>query len=113
MDAVLARYPDTPVLPVSFTGHSTMSGTLVLNTLPLPHKRPTQLIGLCDQARLGALLIRNSLGSLVEDVVDVRGFEVAGDDVGLTLSTVEEPAGFGGEFGLVPGPVSAGKASFE
>ncbi|MFG2215905.1 hypothetical protein ACGFN1_13650, partial [Streptomyces sp. NPDC048685] len=32
------------------------------------------------------LLIRNSLGSLVEDVSDVRGFEVAGDDVGLALS---------------------------
>ncbi|MEU2135179.1 hypothetical protein ABZ587_44290, partial [Streptomyces sp. NPDC018352] len=35
------------------------------------------------------LLIRNSLGSLVEDVSDVRGFEVAGDDVGLALSAVE------------------------
>jgi hypothetical protein len=51
------------------------------------------------------LLIRNLLGSLVEDVADVRGLEVAGDDVGLALSMVEEPAGFHGEFVLVPGPV--------
>lgn len=29
------------------------------------------------------LLIRNLLSSLVEDVADVRGFEVASDDVGL------------------------------
>ncbi|MFJ7124987.1 transposase [Streptomyces sp. NPDC098101] len=49
----------------------------------------------------GSVLIRNSLGSLVEDVADVRGFELAGDDVGLTLSAVEEPAGFSGEFAWV------------
>ncbi len=60
-----------------------------------------------------SLLIRNSLGSLVEDVADVWGFEVAGDDVGLSMSPVEEPAGLGGEFGLVPGPVGVGQAAFE
>ncbi|AEM81791.1 hypothetical protein Strvi_2058 [Streptomyces violaceusniger Tu 4113] len=58
-------------------------------------------------------LIRNSWGSLVDDVADVRGFEVAGDDMGLALSAVEEPAGFAGEFGLVPGPVAVGKAALE
>jgi hypothetical protein len=58
-------------------------------------------------------LIRSVLGSLVEGVAGVLGFEVAGDDVGLALSAVEEPSGFGGEFGLVPGPVSVGQATFE
>lgn len=47
------------------------------------------------------LLIRNSWGSLVEDIADVSATEVFAHDVGLALSTVEEPAGFGGEFGLV------------
>ena len=59
------------------------------------------------------ILIRNLLGSLVEDVSDVRGFEVAGDDVGLALSAVEEPAGFSSEFGPVSGPLGVGQAAFE
>ncbi|MFE9851666.1 hypothetical protein ACFYPN_23135 [Streptomyces sp. NPDC005576] len=43
-------------------------------------------------------------------VADVRGFEAAGDDVGLALSAVEEPAGLGGEFGPVSCPVGMGQA---
>ncbi len=39
--------------------------------------------------------------------------EVAADDVRLTLASVEEAAGLGGEFGLVPGPVLFGQAVLE
>jgi hypothetical protein len=43
----------------------------------------------------------------------VRAAEVAADDVWLTLAPVEEPAFFGGEFGLGSGPVGVGQAAFE
>jgi hypothetical protein len=43
----------------------------------------------------------------------VRAAEVAADDVRLTLAAVEEPAGFGGELGLVLGPAVHGQAPFE
>lgn len=43
----------------------------------------------------------------------MRAAQVAADDVWLTLSAVEEPAGFGGEFGLGPGPVGVGQAAFQ
>ncbi|MER7467024.1 hypothetical protein [Streptomyces sp. NPDC097981] len=39
--------------------------------------------------------------------------EVSPHDVGLALSAVEESAGFGGGFGLVPGLVGVGQAAFE
>lgn len=39
--------------------------------------------------------------------------EVSAYDVGMTLAPVEEPAGFGGEFGLVPGPVGVWQAVLE
>ncbi len=58
-------------------------------------------------------MIRNSWGSLVEGVADVLAAEVSAHDVGLTLSAVEEPAGFGGEFGLVPGPMGVRQAAFD
>lgn len=66
-------------------------------------------------ARMGRrfLLIRNSWGSVVDDVADVPAAEVSAHDVRLALSAVEEPPGFGGEFGLVPGPVGVGQTSFE
>lgn len=49
--------------------------------------------------------MRNSLGSLVEDVADVEAARVSAHDVGLALSAVEEPAGLSGEFRLVHNPV--------
>ena len=38
--------------------------------------------------------------------------EVAADDVWLTLTSVEEPAGFGGEFGVLPDPREWGRLRF-
>lgn len=58
-----------------------------------------------------ALSIRNSWGSLVDDVPDVPTAEVSGHDVGLALSVVEEPSGSGGEFGLIPGVEVQGHVS--
>lgn len=53
------------------------------------------------------------MGSLVEDVAGMLATEVSAYDVGMTLAPVEEPAGFGGEFGLVPGPVGVWQAVLE
>lgn len=39
--------------------------------------------------------------------------EVAADDVRLALAAVEEPAGLGGELGLVTGPAVHGQTPFE
>jgi hypothetical protein len=47
---------------------------------------------------------------LFEGVAHVGAAEVAADDVWLTLTPMEEPAGFGGELGLVTGPVVHGQA---
>lgn len=45
--------------------------------------------------------------SLVEVVAAVRAVEVSAHDVWLEVSAGEEPAGFGGEFGLIAGPEAA------
>ena len=45
--------------------------------------------------------------------MDVPTAEVSAHDVGLALSTVEEPACLGGEFGLAPGPAGVRQATFE
>lgn len=39
--------------------------------------------------------------------------EITAHDAGLALSAVEGPAGFGGEFGLVPVPAGVRQAAFE
>jgi hypothetical protein len=43
----------------------------------------------------------------------VRAAEVSADDVWLALTAVEEPAGLGGELGLVAGPAVHGQTPFE
>jgi hypothetical protein len=65
----------------------------------------THLVGLTIDEKL--------MGVLVQDVADVRAAEVAADDVRLSLASVEEAVGLGGEFGLVPGPVLSGQAVLE
>lgn len=58
-------------------------------------------------------MVRNCWESLVDDVADVPTAEVSAHDVRLVLPGVKEPAGFGGEFGLVPGPVGVGQAALD
>lgn len=52
------------------------------------------------------------IGLIPEGAADVRGFEGAGDDVGLVSPAVDEPAGFGSESGLVPGQVDVWQAGW-